>query len=194
MVDIILSSDDLSVLGGPDSISVEVDFGPTGERGSFIYANTGKPTTLLAPNAKIYDLYINTLSNDDEYQCVYQLQSGLGDSNVWVKLFRMVSNIYSKNYSSNSFTDGTWQKNIPLAEIVPADFVGTVTAANFNVQYSILNQNPVASSVLVGEIVSDNGTLALPITVKASELSGSSWVDLEGIKTVHLFITVINVV
>lgn len=194
MVDILLTNDDLSVLGGPETVNVEVDFGPSGDRGSLIYANTGKPTSILAPDSKIYDLYINTLSSDDEYQYVYQLQSGLGGSTSWVKLFKLVSNIYSKNYSTTAFSNGTWHKNIPIIDIVPSDFVGVVAAENFNVQYSVLNQNPIASSILIGDVISDNGTLSLPVTIKSSELVDNTWSSLVGVKTVHLFITVINVV
>ena len=42
MVDIVLATDDLAVLGGPETVNVEVDFGPTGDRGSQIFSNVGK--------------------------------------------------------------------------------------------------------------------------------------------------------
>jgi hypothetical protein len=190
MTDVILSTEDLTVLGGPSSLNLEIDFGPKGDRGSQIFVNLGQPTLLLAPDAQVYDLYINILSSDDEYQYVYQLQNVLG-TETWVRLFKLTSNTYSKNYTTTTFTNGTWTKNIPVAEIVPSDFVGTITAENFNVQYSILNQLPLASSISVGAVSSDNGTLSLPITIKAVELDGSTWSNLTTVKTVHLFITVV---
>lgn len=190
MADVILSTDDLTVLGGPSSLTLEVDFGPKGDRGSQIFVNTGKPNSTLAPNAQVYDLYINVLTSDDEYQYVYQLQNVLG-TDTWVRLFKMTSNMYSKNYSTTTFTNGTWTKNIPLVEIIPSDFVGTVTASNFNVQYSVLNQLPLASSISLGEVFSDNGTLSLPVTIKATEFDGTDWTNLNSVKTVHLFITVV---
>jgi hypothetical protein len=190
MTDVILSTEDLTVLGGPSSLNLEIDFGPKGDRGSQIFVNLGHPTLLLAPDAQVYDLYINILSSDDEYQYVYQLQNVLG-TETWVKLFKLVSNTYSKNYTTTSFNDGVWTKNIPIAEIVPSDFIGTITAENFNVQYSILNQLPLASSISIGEVSSDNGTFSLPITIKAAELNGSTWSNLTTVKTVHLFITVV---
>lgn len=190
MADVLLTTDDLTVLGGPSSLNLEIDFGPKGDRGSQIFVNTGKPTEAFAPGSQLFDLYINILSSDDEYQYVYQLQNVLG-TNTWVKLFRLVSNIYSKNYSTTSFVDGAWSKNIPISEIVPTEFVGTVSASNFNVQYSVLNQNPLASSISIGEVVSVNGTLSLPVTIKATEFDGTDWTNLSTIKTVHLFITVV---
>lgn len=190
MVDILLSSDDLAVLGGPETVNVEVDFGAAGDRGSQIFTNLGKPTNVLAPNAQLFDLYINILSTDDEYQYVYQLQNVLG-TDTWVKLFKLVSNIYSRNYTIPDFVDGVWDKNIPVIDIVPTDFVGTVTASNFNIQYSILNQNPIASSLTVNEIETSGGALVLPISINAVELDGATWQNLSGPKTVHLFITMV---
>jgi hypothetical protein len=196
MVDAYIITDELAVLGGPQTVNVEVDFGTSGDRGSQIFSNTGKPVigsnglTALAPDCQLFDLYINILSTDDEYQYVYQLQNVLG-TNTWVKLFKLVSNIYSKNYTSTSFVSGVWTINVPVAEIVPSSLVGSAQAENFNVQYSILNQNPLASSMSIGDINTSNGERVLPITIKASELIDGSFEPLLGEKTVQLFITVV---
>lgn len=196
MVDAYIISDELAVLGGPETVNVEVDFGPSGDRGSQIFVNTGKPVigldglTVLAPDCQLFDLYINILSTDDEYQYVYQLQNVLG-TNTWVKLFKLVSNIYSKNYTETSFTSGVWEMNFPVAEIVPADFVGTAQAENFNIQYNVLNQNPLVSSMSIGEVNTVSGERVLPISINASELIDGSFVALSGPKSVQLFITVV---
>lgn len=196
MVNVLLSNDDLSVLGGPETVNVEVDFGPEGTRGSNIFVNTGKPViggdglTALAPDCQIFDLYINILSSDDEYQYVYQLQNVLGTA-TWVKLFKLVSNIYSKNYTTVSFVNGEANINIPVAEIIPSDFVGTASSENFNIQHNVLNQFPVASAVSVGEIVNSGGALVLPITLTAHELVDGSFEPIASEKSVHLFITMV---
>ena len=36
MADILLSNDDLTVFGGPESISLDLDIGPQGDRGSIL--------------------------------------------------------------------------------------------------------------------------------------------------------------
>jgi hypothetical protein len=196
MVDILLTTEDVAVLGGPDTVNVEVDFGPTGDRGSQIFSNVGKPVigtnglTALAPDCQLFDLYINILSTDDEYQYVYQLQNVLG-TNTWVKLFKLVSNIYSKNYTATSFVDGVWTMNIPVAEIVPSSLVGSASAENFNIQYSVLNQYPIASSISIGEISTSGGERILPVTITASELLDGTFVSIDEIKVVQLFITVV---
>lgn len=196
MVNVLLSNDDLSVLGGPETVNVEVDFGPEGTRGSQIFVNTGKPViggdglTALAPDCQLFDLYINILSSDDEYQYVYQLQNVLGTA-TWVKLFKLVSNIYSKNYTTVSFVNGEANINIPVAEILPSDFVGTASSENFNIQHNVLNQFPVASAVSVGEIANSGGALVLPITLTAHELVDGSFEPIASEKSVHLFITMV---
>jgi hypothetical protein len=196
MVNVLLSNDDLSVLGGPETVNVEVDFGPEGNRGSQIFVNNGKPViggdglTVLAPDCQLFDLYINILSSDSEYQYVYQLQNVLGTA-TWVKLFKLVSNIYSKNYATVTFVNGEANINIPIAEILPSDFVGTASSENFNIQHNILNQLPVASAISVGEVSNSNGALVLPITLTAHELIDGAFEPIASEKSVHLFITMV---
>jgi hypothetical protein len=196
MVDVILSNEDLSILGGPETVNVEVDFGATGSRGSRIFVNYGQPVvgidglTSLAPDCNLFDLYINIQSTDDEYQFVYQYQNVLGTL-TWVKLFKLVSTIHSKNYSDTSFVSGTWTKNIPVIDVLPLDFVGTAESANFNIQYTILGENPIASSLSIAEISTSSGALVLPLTIKAKEFVDGAWSSLSGTKTVQLFITMV---
>lgn len=74
MPEVVLASDDLTVLGGPATVNVEVDFGKQGQRGSLIYTGPGKPssTTLSGVTLQILDLYINADPLDDEYGMMYQ--------------------------------------------------------------------------------------------------------------------------
>lgn len=191
MVDVVLSTEDISILGGPETINLEVDFGAKGVRGSLIFINSGRPDSELAPDSQVLDLYINNDPEDtDEYQYVYQLEDVFGTL-TWVKKFKLISNIYSRNYVSQTFTNGSWTKNIPVVDIVPSDFAGTVTASRFNIQFNVLNNNPVACSMTVEELESGNGTVSLPLTIKAYEFVDSEWVALSGSKTVHIFITMV---
>jgi hypothetical protein len=191
MADVLLITDDLTVLGGPESIDVEVDFGPEGDRGSQIFVSNGKPNEVeIGQTPKVFDLCINILSSDSEYQTVYQYQNVLG-TNTWVGLFKMVSNLYSVNRTV-SFSGGSASINVPVAKIVPSSLVGSVTASNFNVQFNIVQgENAIASSMSLGEIVSQDNELVLPITLTSVEFDGGDWVDASGTKTVHLFITVV---
>jgi hypothetical protein len=191
VADVLLITDDLTVLGGPQSIDVEVDFGPEGDRGSQIFVSNGKPNEVeIGQTPKVFDLCINVLSSDSEYQTVYQYQNVLG-TNTWVSLFKMVSNLYSVNRTV-SFLNGNASINVPVAKIVPSTLVGSVTAANFNVQFNIVQGNtPISSSMSLGEIVSQDNELVLPISLKSVEFDEGDWIDASGTKTVHLFITVV---
>ena len=68
MAEVILSTEDITVLGGPSSINVDVDFGPPGTRGSQIFIGQGNPndpTTEIGQDViNILDLYINIKTAD----------------------------------------------------------------------------------------------------------------------------------
>jgi hypothetical protein len=191
MPDILLSNDDITVLGGPAIVNLEVDFGPQGDRGSQIFICNGDPNeTAIGQTPKVFDLCINNLRLHEDYLAYYQYINNAG-TNEWVKLFNLIPNTYSLNDTGTFSSSGVRHINVPLINIVPAELIGSVTAANFNVQYSILNQNPVSSSISIGEIITDGDNLALPISIKAVEYSNNSWSNLTGVQTVHLFITVV---
>jgi hypothetical protein len=62
-----------------------------------------------------------------------------------------------------------------------------LTAENFNVQYSIAHDNPVATGMAVPTLVGTN----LTINFTAAEYSGSTWSDFSGEVVTHLFITIV---
>lgn len=193
MAEVLLSTEDITVLGGPSSVSVDVDFGPQGVRGSQIYVGEGDPndpaTVIGQTDIKVLDLYINIKPSDLEYLYVYQYVT---ENAVlfWKKLFKIIPNTKSLN-SSATFTTGSTTINVPVNQIVNPDQVATVAASNFNVQATIQNANPVALSVQVGTPSGSGSARAVPITVNATEYDGSAWSALTGSKTVQLLITVV---
>lgn len=199
MTDILLSSEDLTVFGGPSSLAVEVDFGPSGDRGSNIFAGYGKPSLIQTidldgsikidgQSIQIFDMYINLLTSDDEYLYLYQYHNVSG-TDSWEALVGLAPNTYSNNFTK-TFTDGETTILIPLVNIDPAA-VG-LDSTNFNIQHSIVNNtNPISSSLSVGSVIEDSGILSLPLTIKAIEYDGASWDNLSGSKTIHLLITVV---
>ena len=190
MAEVILSSDDLTVLGGPSIVSVDVDFGPTGDRGSQIFVGNGNPNVVeIGQTPKIFDLYINLLSSDDEYLNYYQYQNVDG-TNVWVRLFSLVP--FSKSYKDEeTFTAGVATFNIPIANIVSEIDVESVSSANFNVQHSISSTNPTSSGITIGEPSLVFDILSLPITINAVEYVSSTWQPVSGDRLIDLFITMV---
>jgi hypothetical protein len=50
MADVLLSNDDITVLGPPNTVEVLVDIGPTGTRGSQVFVGIGDPNLLTCRN------------------------------------------------------------------------------------------------------------------------------------------------
>jgi len=191
MAEVLLSTDDITVLGGPTTREVNVNFGPQGDRGSQIFVGLGKPSVpgVLGETPQIFDMFINLSSSDDEYLYLYQYVSVDG-SNTWLRLLRLIPNTYLTNVTG-AFVNGQYQVFIPVINIVPLSGVGNVTSANFNVQHTVVNNLPVASSITVGELSTFDGIIVLPITISAAEFDGSTWSSLSSEKVVQLLITVV---
>jgi hypothetical protein len=199
MTDVVLSSDNLTVLGGPSRVSVAVDIGPTGERGSKIFVGNGNPNIVnIGQTPKLFDLYINLLTSDNEYLNFYQYVIADGIES-WVVLFNLRP-VSKSNKVSPNFVNGLVNIFVPVSSIVPPELTNSVTSSNFNIQYSIHNDYPLASSISVGALVINEEVLSLPITIKASELIDSEesaplveyvWIPLEGSKVIDLFITMV---
>jgi hypothetical protein len=79
-----------------------------------------------------------------------------------------------------------------VSNIVPMSLVSGLTAADFNVQCTVANDNPVSSSITVLPITIQAGTgdVILPVSVNAVEYSGGSWNPLTGTHVVHFLITI----
>lgn len=194
MVDILttIASANLNIIGGPSTVEVSVDYGQRGDRGSLILYGQGKPYLVTLPEpAALYDMYVNLLPSDDEYRYVYQYintPTGL----EWTALFKLEVNTYSNNQDL-SFVDGSVEIWIPISSVTGADSpLSSITSGSFNVQYSIVSQNPIASSISIGDVTtSPTDILSLPITINASELDSGTWSPLNTETTVHLFVTMV---
>ena len=99
----------------------------------------------------------------------------------------------SSNITINGKVVDEYQNPISGAEISVDDITAAetaFTAENFSVQYNIVNDNPVASSMSIPALVGDGEDLV--INFKAAEYDGT-WADLDGQVTTHLHITIIGV-
>jgi hypothetical protein len=116
-IDTIISNDELVVVGPPASVSVSVDIGPQGERGSQFYSGIGAPTLpqniASLVDAKINDLYINRLLGG-KYGVVYKLNAIPGGSS-WEEILKFQPISHSIQKIVN-FTSGTGSVSIPLAD------------------------------------------------------------------------------
>jgi hypothetical protein len=164
-----------------------MDIGGTGKRGSQIFVSPGNPNDVeIGQTPEVFDICINTGASDDEYLYMYQYQN-LGAVNQWVSLFKIIPNTFSSNITK-SFSAGSTIINVPIANITST---GNLLAANFNIQHSIVGNNPTSSSISVGTIAIVDDVQVLPITINAIEFVDEAWSLLAGTKVIHLTITVV---
>jgi len=211
LVDVILSSDNVTVLGGPSRLEVDLNIGASGIRGSLFFVGTQNPNT-LNPNQDfpqvptVFDIFINVNAASSDYLQAYQLTNQDG-VNTWIPTFNLSSNTYTVN-KVVEFEDGQATTNIEIAQLgldaVPFD-IALNSFAYFNVQASLTNVDldnlsatplPSAMSFKVQDsIFNSNGSFDpgqfpefLPITFNAVEFNGTAWVPING-KTTYVCIT-----
>jgi hypothetical protein len=180
---VLVSNDDLTVLGSPEIVELLVDIGPTGTRGSKVFVGIGNPNNpgvLVGQTVLLNDLYINTAPGVD-YGYLYQYISQPGGS-TWVQILKMNPTIFPYIHET-TFTSGTAEIVIPISSITTQS---SLTAEKFNIQYNISNSNPVSSSISLVEKVGTD----LIITIKAVEYD-SGWSDLSGTVTTYIFISIV---
>jgi hypothetical protein len=191
MVDVLLNTEDVVVLGPPESVDVLIDIGPQGTRGSKIIVGSGEPNpqtssgVLLGTTLILNDVYINT-SPGANYGYMYQYVSQPG-GNTWVGILKISPTIYSA-IETISFSSGNGSITVPISDIVIVTG-SPLTASNFNIQYQIEGANPIASSVEVPALAGAGTNLV--INLHATQYSGGSWSALTGNKKVHLFISIV---
>lgn len=186
----LLSEEDITVLGPPTSVNLQVDIGATGVRGSKIFVGAGNPNSNNFNNTQtviLNDLYIDNFTGS-EYSYMYQYVSRPG-GNVWVPVLKVNPTLYSKMHET-IYSSGLATIQIPLVDIL--DPTGIVlTAENFSIQYSVGCQNPTATSISQVSI-GGAGNDELYITFTGVEFNGSTWSNLDRMVTTHLFITVVT--
>lgn len=184
MPEVLLSNDELTVLGPPSNIDVVVDFGPKGTRGSQVFVGNGNPNVIeIGQIPLLNDLYIN-ISPGDEYSYLYQYVSEPG-SFTWIPILKVNPTLYSK-IETKTFVDGEYELIIPISDI--ATVTGTsLTSSNFNFQYTIENNNPTASSFSIPALTDPD---YLVINLNALEYN-SGWVALDKEVKLHIFISIV---
>ena len=198
MADILLSTDDLTIFGGPETISLDLDIGPQGDRGSIIIGVLGDPrdtsvASTIVQETQALDIAIDYSPYSTTYKTVFQKVSS-GGSLQWTPLISLKTNYYS---SIKNVTAANGTLTIPpinVADIYGSSGITAATSAAFNVQYSISSPEtagPLATNLIVKELITSQGFLALPLEIKGVEYIDDAWEPMAGPKRVHLFITVV---
>jgi hypothetical protein len=195
MTNIFVSSDDVKVIGGTANVTVDVDFGPKGDRGNLFLVGYGNPNTIShSVTLQLLDLYINVQATDEDYLVMYQYvnQSGV---NTWVQTAKLMTDKFSV-IRQVSFTNGeaTDPVDFKVSNIVPMSLVSGLTAENFNIQCTFSHpENAIAHSISVNPITIQAGTgdVILPVNIHAVKFSEGAWTGLNETAYVHFLITVV---
>lgn len=215
MAEVILSTPDLTVLGGPASVQVDTNVGATGNRGVFVHFGIPEPSSPLAPfidTPIVFDLYILVDSSSPNYLQVYQYVVSDGVLQ-WVPTIKLTPNFYGTNRVV-TFVDGVATLDINAFEVgLLALRAGTQpfedTRFDFSVQATLSNYEvnseanpllpsthlPAFVSVQVGDVFLDesDSELKIPLTFYGAEFDGTSVqpIDAKNV-VVHLSILVVS--
>jgi len=191
-IEVLLANDDITVLGPPEVVEISVDIGAKGDRGSQFFVGIGNPNIInIGQTPKLNDMYINAAPGSD-YAYMYQYVSQPG-GNTWIEVLKINPTIYSENHectfvAGSGSTSGSGSVIIPISNII--NVTGSpLIAENFSVQYQIVNSNPVASSMTIPALITED----LVINIEAAEYASGSWQPLEGDILVHVFVSIVSV-
>jgi hypothetical protein len=217
MAEVVVSTPELAVLGGPASIQVDTSFGSAGSRGTFVMFGPINPNN---PGAEVYfietplifDLFIQVDSSSPDYLQVYQyvVQDGVEQ---WVPTIKLTPNFYGTNRVI-TFIDGVAELDINIFEIgLEALTAGAQSLVDTRFQFSVqatLSNYEVSSesdeyvspehlsgfvSVKVDDIYLDetDEELKLPLTFYGTEFNGTSMQAIDNKNVVvHLSILVVS--
>lgn len=199
MADVILSTEELSVFGGPTSINVDIDFGPTGARGSRIYGVEADPRVIATEkpaDIQNYDIAMVISPSESDYLTVYQK---IGTSpEDWIQFASLVPNVYSIK-TKVTFTDGVATGLLPVSDLFTLD---TYTVDQFMVQLTIENAAAATTPTLLKpmstgyslSIASVGAKKYLVIKTTAIEYNAAtlSWTPVAGERVAHLFVTSVD--
>jgi hypothetical protein len=218
MAEVIVSTPELTVLGGPASVEVDTNVGAAGNRGVFVFfglLNPNNPAATFGAGSDtpiVFDLYILVDSSSDDYLAVFQyvVQDGIPQ---WIEQIKLTPNFYGTNRVV-TFVDGVAELEVNIFEIGLVDLrSGNLPLEDsrfrFSVQATLSNYEvnsesdalissehlPAAVSVKVQDIFLDetDSQLKLPITLYGAEFDGTSMQNIDDKNVVaHLSILVVN--
>jgi hypothetical protein len=190
-INTVVTSDDLTVLGPPSSIDLQVDIGPQGERGSIFYSGSGDPntnTSVFTSNpASLNDIYIRT-DLGANYGTVYKYVS-LPGGDQWQSILKFQPITYNA-IENVTFTSGSATITTTLDDFY-VNAPANITTDEISVQLTANNDVPLILSISNKSITSGTNR-NLIITVVGAEYSSGSWANMSGSANINLNLSLIE--
>lgn len=166
-INVVVNTDEITVLGPPTIIDVAVDVGEKGQRGSRIYTGIGDPADLSLTDIQPYDIYINT-STGNQFSWIYQYVAGIS-SYSWQPILKMQPYLYSTQVSA-TFTSGNASIVIPISSITSVSGISDVS--KYVVQVTPVYSKPIALTISSKSI--NVGITELTINLSAVEFTSTT--------------------
>ena len=179
-VEVLLDTPEISVIGPPQNILVQLETGATGERGSLIFSGFDNPNSASAsltdslPN----DLFIRESQGQTEGYIYQYLSDGAGGFN-WEKIGSLKPSIFSVIASLSASAGltasaGLFSYEVSLAESFSEYSISEVTADNIHISITpdLLN-TPIVATVYSKEV--NTGTNMIIIGFYAMKYISGSW-------------------
>jgi hypothetical protein len=215
MAEVVVSSDDLTVLGGPAIVEVDLNIGPAGDRGVFISYGIGDPRvvgTLFSATPKIFDLYILTDPASADYLQIFQYIN-LDGNPTWDPAIKLSQNFYAttrvlpfvageSSITFDAFELGLFQERLATLEFpLSAAYLNVqATPGNFDLVSHLspelllpLEHYPTSMSVLVNDLFLDDDETKIKVDLKAAEFDGTDWANVNDKNlVVHFYMQIVD--
>lgn len=189
-LDLILSQPEITILGPPASIDVQLDIGPQGIRGNKFFSGVGDPASNPAiTNVIEGDFYLRTDPSGAGY--LYQYLSSLTGVLQWTVVFQLDPVIYNAR-ESVVFNAGEGTLVIPIYYIL-GSFSQTINLSSLQVIFSAEYDKPVAISLSNKQKINSDVDLELTFVGMEYNAGLSSWVDLDNAVTINASISAITI-
>ena len=190
-INTVVSTDDITVLGPPASIELQLDIGPEGDRGSIFYSGNGDPntnTSVFTSNpAQINDLYIRT-DLGGNYGTVYKYVSQPGGEQ-WQSILKFQPISYN-SIENVTFTSGSGIITTTLDDFY-VNAPANITTDQISVHLTPENDLPLVLSVS-NKTITSGGIRSLIVTVVGAEYSSGSWSNMSGSANINFNLTLIE--
>lgn len=189
-LEVLLNTPEISILGPPDSIDVQLDIGPQGIRGTRIYSGVGEPASNPAlTDVRVFDFYLRTDPSGAGY--LYQYIAGVTGIPQWTVVFQLDPVIYNAR-ENITFSSGSATVDIPIYFIL-GSFNQTIDLSTLHVVFSPEYDKPVVVSLVSKTKVNNNTDLRLQFIAKEYNQSLGDWVDTDNDLTLNYSISVVSI-
>ena len=176
MVEAVVLDPQLTIYGPPQSVSVQVDIGPTGTRGSKQFIGSTVPSSATIPETPI----LNDMYLDVSTSYLYQYINDAG-TNKWSYVGKFAPFTYN-TVSTKTFTSGSASFSFDINTM----FGIATTNKDFIISHNIIGTTSVISSVITQPTLSGS---TVSFSIKAQSFDGTTWSNLTGSQKVMLSIS-----